>query len=307
MLNGDRTTLFNLNCDLPMTKPKKILSFAVNLIRNINLVKLNSSTTIITLNQKALSEKSLLAKFRSTQSPSRNLSNHFWNEIDFEFISKALGGPINALEIGCGTGRYSEIFKQNYSFQSYTGIDIASSSEWKIYQSNAVQFFQDTYLNTQEYLAGKNLVFTQSALEHFENDLFLIKDLDEYLKGCEYPSIVIHLVPPSSALYSYLWHGLRQYPIRTINRMLWKNHSDNYVVILGGFNTNKVHRKYITYPSLFKQKDLRNSLPTQYLSHLINAVQNDAKKITARRASSIAIIQVYNSTCKLDNDILFKG
>jgi SAM-dependent methyltransferase len=289
-----------------MTKPKKILSFAVNLIRNINLVRLNSSITIVALKEKMLSEESLLARFRSTQSPSRNLSNHFWNEIDFEFISKALGGPINVLEIGCGTGRYSEIFKDNYSFQSYTGIDIASSSEWKVYQSHAVQFFQDTYLNTKEYLADKNLVFTQSALEHFENDSLLIKALDEYLKECDYPSIVIHLVPPSSALYSYLWHGLRQYPIRTINRILRKNHSDNYVVILGGFYTNRVHRKYITYPSLFKHKDLRNSLPTQYLSHLVTAVQNDAKKIIARRASSIAIIQVYNSSYKLDNDMFFK-
>lgn len=88
--------------------------------------------------------------------------------------------------------------------------------------------------------------------------------------------------------------------------MLLKNHSDNYVVILGGFHTNRVHRKYITYPSLFRQKDLRNSLPTQYLSSLITAVQNDAKKISAKRASSIAIIQLYNSTFKFDNDLLFK-
>lgn len=101
------------------------------------------------MNQKAFSEESLLTKFSSTQSPSRNLSNYFWNEIDFESISESLGGPINVLEIGCGTGRYSDIFKRNNSFQSYTGIDIASSNDWKVYQSNAVQFFQDTYLNTQ--------------------------------------------------------------------------------------------------------------------------------------------------------------
>jgi citrate lyase beta subunit len=48
----------------------------------------------------------------------------------------------------------------------------------------------------------------------------------------------------------------------------------SYILVLGGLKTNKIHRKYITYPSLFKKLDLRTVEPGQYIEELIKRAKS---------------------------------
>jgi hypothetical protein len=64
------------------------------------------------------------------QSPSRILSNVFWEKIRWDYVKTCLNGEIRAIEIGCGSGRYGKKISKITKIKSYTGVDIAYSSEW---------------------------------------------------------------------------------------------------------------------------------------------------------------------------------
>ena len=119
-----------INADRELNTMKKIQYFILNFICNLkcrvrianfSTTKFSPTEDQIDLHLKSLSEP---------QSPSRILSNIFWESIDWRFVTETLQGEIRAIEVGCGSGRYGRKISQLTQIESYTGVDIANSPEW---------------------------------------------------------------------------------------------------------------------------------------------------------------------------------
>ena len=45
--------------------------------------------------------------------------------------------------------------------------------EWETLKSNRKKFIVDDYLNIDKYIDNYNIIFSQSVLEHLDNDILL--------------------------------------------------------------------------------------------------------------------------------------
>ena len=95
------------------------------------------------------------------------------------------------------------------NFKSYLGIDIKKRERWDNSGKN-LKFIKSDCYNIKKYLIKKNLIITQSALEHFKYDLKFFNILKNNLSKTE-KIIQIHLIPSYSCLFTYFWHGYRHY------------------------------------------------------------------------------------------------
>ena len=106
------------------------------------------------------------------------------------------------------------------------------------------------------YLEKVNFLFTQSAIEHFENDLTFFKKISKYLNKKKKKFIQVHLFPSESCLYTYLFHGYRHYNYKMISK-LTESSDDNhnfYLFHIGSKHTNKFTFQQITLNRVFKRK-----------------------------------------------------
>lgn len=296
MKNTSDTSPFNLNCDHDLSKLQKIISFVVNVIRNAPISTLSKNVEVICFEEDHNFQSELTTNLRLNQTPSRNLSNLFWRKINVEKISQVLDGAISVLEVGCGTGRYSDTFSERLVNFSYTGVDIVQHAQWKHISDPRIRFLQSDYLAYSSYLKNCNMIFTQSAVEHFRKDLDFFKTVSEYVESTGTKFVFINLVPPPSSLYCYLWHGIRQYPVRALNRIYATQPLDSKKILvkLGGPSTNRIHRKWITYPTLFLKRDIRSENPNGYGAAMIKSIIHDLKYMGVHRASFFALITLYN-------------
>ena len=85
---------------------------------------------------------------------------------------KILKRNYEILEVGCGDGKYGKLLKKiiGRNFKSYLGIDIKKRERWDNSGKN-LKFIKSDCYNIKKYLIKKNLIITQSALEHFKYDL----------------------------------------------------------------------------------------------------------------------------------------
>ena len=128
--------------------------------------------------------------------PSRRLSNMFWNTIDWEKLSKIFGSKINIIDVGCGDGQYGIRLKKligNY-LSSYSGLDIYKNKEFP----SEFKHFKDSAERTHMYLENTNVVISQSSLEHIEFDVKAINSITKELKRKKKPFIQFHHVPAAS-------------------------------------------------------------------------------------------------------------
>ena len=189
-------------------------------------------------------------------SPARRLSNMFWASIKWRNLAELLGEKIHIFDIGCGRGHYGNLYKEylGASFGSYSGLDIYKHEAFP----PDFNHIKDRAENASKHIKkAVNFVTSQSALEHIEGDVATLNDITEILVKQGKPFLQIHLVPASTTLWTYLWHGWRQYSQRNLGVISSKLNTAYDVSIiaipLGGARSHRVHFFGITLPSLFRK------------------------------------------------------
>jgi hypothetical protein len=249
-----------------------------------------------------LSETLALKLSKETQiSPARFLSDEFWKKIDIGSIKDALGEELSCIEFGCGDGAYGKLLQDKEPSLDYTGVDIKKPLSWLPGLTSKSLFVQNTYTNASELIIGKNLIITQSALEHFEKDLFLFAEIARIAKMKHQRLIQIHVFPSASCLKTFLWHGIRQYNFRSINRIIKISEVKEMpiLVCLGGPNSNSVHFKTITMNMIKKDTHKMYTSQEGYEFAVANAIKQDEVKRKPTKATFYALILQHNLEKKL--------
>ena len=226
------------------------------------------------------SAQAIWSRIDATASPARRLCDLFWLTLPWAQIADELRGSVKALEIGCGTGRYGLLVQESLgnAFGGYVGLDATRHAEWDRHSSDPkFEFVCTDSGNTDQYLAGANLIITQSALEHFEEDLTFFRQIARYIAAANRPILQLHLMPSASCLTTFPWHGIRQYTPRTVSRItrLFGPETTKRLYLLGSDACNRVHRQYITYPQLLRKGDRREEHLAAYDRELRDAVKHD--------------------------------
>jgi len=290
------TSKHNINADYRLSFFNKLKWFALNYFNNINEGS-NIDPELINQHFK-IKDILLLSNSPADKTPSRTLCNLYWSDLDWQYITLKLKNKIDVLEVGCGTGNYGRLLSQKLgpSLNSYTGIDLFRQEEWSEFNSfKNFKFKIGTANNINQDLTGKNFIFTQSAIEHFENDLLFFKDLARYVHSVNYPVFQLHFFPSPACLFTYLLHGFRQYTPTSVSQITrhFNSNSDKYLVHLGGSECNKTHFKYITLPNLiFKSSRINGS---NYKKELQRSILRDMEYKSSASFYGLMILSNFNS------------
>jgi SAM-dependent methyltransferase len=228
-----------------------------------------------------------------SSSPSRKLSDLFWLNLPWDAIQEELG-PIHILDTGCGSGNLG-VKLMTWSgnrVTRYTGIDAAEHPNWRNLQNRnlPVDFTCSDADHIRDHIpAVTNFIISQSAIEHFNNDLWYFKEIRDHIDIHRMRAIQIHLIPPSSCLRLYRLHGIRQYTPRTISTItrLFDDSCCKKLYNLGGDACNRLHYEFIVKPG----KDLRNQNPQEYDRKLMEAIYSDMENPSRRPAFYALAIQ----------------
>lgn len=211
---SDSTSWHMLSADQRLSKIQKVMWILYNIGNNAfprasedrRICKRNFRLTEIQLSR-------LWNDIEETAPPARRLCDLFWMSLPWSNLSKELQSA-RVLEIGCGTGIYGQLLEKclGESFEHYLGVDIEPSEEWKSGSTSTRFTFEvgragDAY----KFLPGTNLILTQSALEHFEEDLSYFRQVSAHVAASRYPIMQVHLIPSASCILTYPWHGIRNY------------------------------------------------------------------------------------------------
>lgn len=222
-------------------------------------------------------------------SPSRILCNMFFLNYDWDFI-KLNFETIKILEIGCGRGVQIELFDKifNYNYE-YLGVDIQMHKEWETLKSNRKKFIVDDYLNIDKYIDNYNIIFSQSVLEHLDNDILLFKKISDNLKHSNKKKMLnLHFFPSVECIFTYRGHGIRQYNSRAVSK-LSKNFDKNSTSLmhyLGNKELNLLHKKKFNR-SIFKKKNIDTVSFLNEFENILNNNQISSIKNSAFNALEI--------------------
>ncbi len=162
-------------------------------------------------------------------------------------------GPIRVLDIGCGSGRYSDLLASAGYTGDYVGVDIGDNIP---HQSTYAEAFKRSFHNIDAHEFSSDvpfdLIISMSALEHIDRDDQLIGHLDQFLsdKGAQ-----LHVVPGAWGLPLYLWHGYRQYNLHSLESRFGTNGTRIYA--LGGFASFLLHFLFITLAEIIFRLPMR--------------------------------------------------
>lgn len=215
-------------------------------------------------------------------SAGRKLSDIFWRTLPWDKIKKELG-EINIFDTGCGSGNYGLRIDEASGglVSSYTGIDAKEKPNWKEIQDKHPNFrlIKSTSNDIKSLIPkGINLFITQSAIEHFDQDVLFFEQIKEYISQTNKPILQAHIFPAGASLPLYLFHGLRQYTPRNISKItrMFDNNSNFYLYGLGGKESKKVHWKYFTWPVLILRKYVKPTFDAdKYDVELKKATEHD--------------------------------
>jgi hypothetical protein len=122
-----------------------------------------------------------------------------------------------------------------------------------------------------------NLIVSQSALEHFENDLLFFRQIRDFVDSKRSPLLQIHLSTTPACLELYGLHGVREYTPRSTSMIakLFDKTSYSLMFQLGGDACNRVHMDYIMNPLSTQGIDLRNTKTIEYDRRVKSAIIQD--------------------------------
>lgn len=161
----------------------------------------------------------------------------------FDYLLHRCGDILNderhVLDIGCGYGDYSEFIKNSNGFASYHGVDISERERWADYKGATTRFSVATLGEDKINVDGIDTVFSQSVLEHVENDRAVFNCFTAtHSRTVDH----IHFVPPTRSFIEHRFHGFRRYGPCTINRLLSSpTIRDVEVIMIGNWLTRETH------------------------------------------------------------------
>lgn len=245
------TSIHNLNADRGMNFIQKPMYLALNFINNL-CAYYDVDKRIVFKPYIDGSWRLFWDKTFASSSPGRRLSDLFWRTLPWQEMKEELG-EIHVFDTGCGQGNYSLRLWDGIS--SYTGIDAKRRPNWAKLEAEHenIRFIESNSVDILSLIPEKtNFFITQSAIEHFDEDLKFFEQIAEFISRKGSPVIQVHNFPAKAVLPLYLFHGIRQYTPRTISKItrLFSN-SQFYLYGLGGKECKKVQWKYFTWPHLF--------------------------------------------------------
>jgi hypothetical protein len=276
-----------LNGDTKLNNFNKIIYIVVNIIENIipsfNKMEIKNYTPQII---KLLPTE--------TRSPSRLWCDLFWEDfVKTELIQLK---EISAAEFGCGSGKYALLLNKllGDKLSSYLGFDVNVNKQWERINllNKKIKFKKINPSQTGSLLQGQNLLFTQSAIEHFQNDLSFFKKLNLYVEKNK--CLQIHFIPSPFCLFTYLFHGYRQYNLLKIKKIISQFKSIRFTIYtLGGFWSNYVHLKWITLPTISKYNS-RKFDNNRYKEDMLWAINKDLKRNNSIFTSTFLAVIIRN-------------
>ena len=301
ILSKNSSSKHTLNSDKPLKLSHKILWIMLNARNNLHFPYSNNLNVSTFLPRPVLNSASNLGRC----SPSRFLCNLFWESISFQEIRNFLDKPLNVLDLGCGNGDYSNKLGL-LKGEKYCGVDIRQHPNWasltsrKSSESPDISFKVVDYLELNKYIHDKNLLISQSALEHFELDLLFFKEINSHILKTGQPFVQIHLIPASSTFFLNLYHGVRQYNLRSIKKLINASTSSNQSIIyaLGGKQLNKFHFSCITLPQIFNNQTFFHHLG--YENELVRLATQAPDNVNFRNTNFYALVLFHNGTLTVD-------
>jgi len=295
--------MLEINGDIKQNLFYKILYIITNITYNF----FGSFIKIKLLKYKPHLNEYFLEIINNTSSPSRILCDNLWSNINYSDICDILSDKLKIFDIGCGNGSYffKMNFNKNKNLSSFTGIDKTSKFEWDSIEKrySNVNFITDDAVNSDMHLNNHNLIISQSALEHIKYDEETLKNISNTLASNNYKSIQIHLVPASHTLFTYLFHGYRQYNLfrlMKIKRKLLKIKNTRLEIIaLGGVRGMLTHLKFITFPIIFRKKDRRFIETEEYFNECIKSIEKDSTDKIIFSPEFYALVIYHNIEPKL--------
>jgi hypothetical protein len=274
------TSFHRLNADRKLGRYQGIGWLVLNWLNNVRPVFFPHRIPILSF--RADVSDSDWCQIDAKSSPSRKLGDLFWLKLPWQEIHAELG-EIHVVDTGCGAGAYAGKL-QNYSggrIASYTGLDASYHEHWiTLAQANPTfSFHQSDFSQILDWVPTRaNFFITQSAIEHFEEDLLFFEKIREFLLRSREPAYQVHLFPSPACLHLYLWHGVRQYSPRAVGTIaaLFRDFSEVILFRLGGTRCNTLHWQTITKPRFFGSGvELRETDTEEYDLRLRKAVVAD--------------------------------
>ncbi len=248
------TSIHNLNADKGLNFPEKLAYLILNFVNNLfpywNIDKRIQFKSFGDLNWQREWDKTY-----QTSSVGRRLSDLFWRALPWEKIKEELG-EIHVFDTGCGQGNYGVRISDGSGgrISSYTGVDAKKRTNWAVLKEKYQNFhFIESTSNDIRPLIPEetNFFITQSAIEHFDQDILFFEQIREHVAKSDKPIIQVHIFPARATLPLYLFHGIRQYTPRNVSKITKLfDQSHIYLYGLGGNMGKKVHWKYFTWPLL---------------------------------------------------------
>lgn len=293
------SSFHTVNVDKGLSAVGKIIYLALNFLNNnIPDIRLSQPLEIRHFTVPDLGQQ--FPQMSHTASPCRVLSDLFWYNLPWERIESELG-KISMLDIGCGSGGYGDklLSYSNNRIVSYTGMDVCYFDSWKDKQKDPrLHFGTFNGVKISDLIPEKtNFFMTQSSLEHIRDDLYLLRQVRDFILDKKKPVIQIHLIPSAACLKTYLTHGIRQYTPRTIKKItkLFDEFSTITLFVLGGKYSNRLHFSYITIPHFFQKRkeDRRKSQPLEYADKLYEAMRKDMENPSSEPSFYALVINSY--------------
>jgi len=226
--------------------------------------------------------------------PSRLLCNYLWDDLNWSEIVKSLGGKVRILECGCGNGRYGRrVVKHLKQYDpQYLGFDAVQNDSWERHSTEFPDMKYRTELSAD--IASMldtfkpNLIISQSAIEHFSDDLNFFTSISEYCNSSTNSIIQIHMIPSPACLPLYLHHGYRQYCSININRIIEKLRGDFYVynIHLGGWFEFWIMFLWVTLPTIGMKYFFPNRFPSAFRLKFKRSYMKMTKKIGNKQQRS---------------------
>jgi hypothetical protein len=299
MFSRESTSYHTINSDFQLNAFRKSLYFVFNAL-NFFFDFRHAKKSLVLEKFHLADSKIETSDDLEGMSISRYLSDSFWASVDYNYLREILGSNLRVVDVGCGSGKYSNILRLSDE-DTYLGVDISRSPFWLESNVKYASFQQTSYLNVNEYLAEINLLVTQSAIEHFEYDLLFFKEIQKYVEKSGQPLIQIHLFPAKAGLWTGLLHGIRQYSLRMVLRIVRASKLDNpaILVLLGGKHSNMFHwdtvTKYLFSHKYYKVFTSKNG----YIEDMLKSVERDEEQRNPKTSTFFALVIQHNLATRL--------